>query len=62
MSLNGSKNFINPDYETEILNKSDIILMIKSFTIPEFARKEGTDYRDNIVRIGRKFARVQQNL
>lgn len=23
---------------------------------------EGTDYRDNIVRIGRKFARVQQNL
>mgnify|MGYP004538253121 FL=1 len=59
---NWKQRFKNCDYETEILNKSDIILMIKSFTIPEFARKEGTDYRDNIVRIGRKFARVQQNL
>ena len=56
---NWKQRFKNCDYETEILNKSDIILMIKSFTIPEFARKEGTDYRDNIVRIGRKFARVQ---
>ena len=59
---NWKQRFKNCDYETEILNKSDIILMIKSFTIPEFARKEGTDYRDNIVRIGRKFARVEQNL
>ena len=59
---NWKQRFKNCDYETEILNKSDIILMINSFTIPEFARKEGTDYRDNIVRIGRKFARVQQNL
>ena len=56
---NWRQRFKNCDFETEILSKSDIILMIKSFTIPEFARKEGTDYRDNIVKIRRKFARVQ---
>ena len=44
----------NCEYDSEILNETDIILLAKSFTIPEFARKEGTDYRDNIVRIKRK--------
>ena len=36
------------------MKETDIILLAKSFTIPEFARKEGTDYKDNIVRIKRK--------
>jgi len=44
----------NCEYESEILQEKDIILLVKSFTIPEFARKEGTDYRDNIVQIKRK--------
>ena len=44
----------NCEYDSEILNETDIILLAKSFTIPEFARKEGTDYRNNIVRIKRK--------
>lgn len=59
---NWKQRFKNCDFEIELLNKTDIILLVKSFTIPEFARKEGTDYRDNIVRIRRKIARVQQNL
>lgn len=59
---NWKQRFKNCDFETKLLNKTDIILMVKSFTIPEFARKEGTDYRDNIVRIRRKVARVQQDL
>ena len=46
--------FRNCEIETQILKEKDIILLIKSFTIPEFARKEGTDYRDNIVQIRRK--------
>ena len=53
------KRFKKCDFETEILTKPEIILLVKSFTIPEFARKEGTDYRDNIVKIRRKFARIQ---
>ena len=59
---NWEQRFKNCDFETKLLNKTDIILMVKSFTIPEFARKEGTDYRDNIVKIRRKVARVQQDL
>ncbi len=59
---NWKQRFKNCDFEIELLNKTDIILLVKSFTIPEFARKEGTDYRDNIVRIRRKVARVQQDL
>lgn len=47
------------DFDTEILTKTEIILMIKSFTIPEFARKEDADYSDNIVTIRRKVARIQ---
>lgn len=47
------------DLETEILNEIDIILLIKSFTIPEFARKEDTNYSDNIVKIRRKIDRIQ---
>ena len=46
--------FRNCEFESEILQEKDIILLVKSFTIPEFARKEGTDYRDNIVQIKRK--------
>lgn len=44
----------NCGLKSEILEERDIILLIKSFTIPEFARMEGTDYRDNIVQIKRK--------
>ena len=51
---NWINRFRNCELESEILNETDIILVVKSFTIPEFARKEGTDYRDNIVQIRRK--------
>lgn len=51
------QRFKNSDFKTEILEKKDIILLLKSFTIPEFARKEDTDYSDNIVTIRRKIAR-----
>lgn len=44
----------NCGLKSELLEERDIILLIKSFTIPEFARLEGTDYRDNIVQINRK--------
>ena len=44
----------NCGLKSEILQERDIILLVKSFTIPEFARTEGTDYRDNIVQIKRK--------
>lgn len=44
----------NCEFSSEILKEKDIILLMKSFTIPEFARQEGTDYRDNVVRIKRK--------
>lgn len=44
----------NYGFKSEILDERDIILLVKSFTIPEFARTEGTDYRDNIVQIKRK--------
>ena len=40
--------------ESEVLDEKEILLLAKSFTIPEFARKEGTDYRDNIVQIKRR--------
>lgn len=46
----------NCGFKSEILEERDIILLIKSFTIPEFARMEGTDYRDNIVQVKRKGA------
>ena len=46
--------FRNCELESEVLKETDIILVAKSFTIPEFARKEGTDYRDNIVQIKRR--------
>ncbi len=51
---NWKQRFKNCDFDTEVLIKTEIILMIKSFTIPEFARKEDTDYSDNIVTIRRK--------
>lgn len=44
----------NCGLKSEVLEERDIILLVKSFTIPEFARTEGTDYRDNIVQIKRK--------
>jgi len=44
----------NCDLVSEILEEKEIILLVKSFTIPEFARTEGTDYADNIVKIKRK--------
>jgi hypothetical protein len=44
----------NCELKSEVLEERDIILLIKSFTIPEFARTEGTDYSDNIVQIKKK--------
>ena len=44
----------NCELKCEVLEERDIILLMKSFTIPEFARTEGTDYTDNIVKIKRK--------
>lgn len=44
----------NCDLRADVLEEKEIILLIKSFTIPEFARTEGTDYSDNIVQIKRK--------
>ena len=44
----------NCEFKSEVLEERDIILLIKSFTIPEFARTEGTDYSDNIVKIKKK--------
>ena len=41
----------NCDLRSSILEEKQIILLVKSFTIPEFARIEGTDYSDNIVQI-----------
>ena len=41
----------NCGYRSDLLYEREIILLIKSFTIPEFARTEGTDYDDNIVQI-----------
>ena len=43
--------FRNCELDAEILKEKDIILLVKSFTIPEFARKEGTNYGDNIVKL-----------
>ena len=54
---NWRKRFKDCGFETEILEKTQIILLSKSFTIPEFARKEDTNYADNIVRIRRKIDR-----
>lgn len=51
------KRFKNCEFQTKILNKSEIILLVKSFTIPEFARKEDTNYDDSIVTIRRKVVR-----
>lgn len=51
------QRFKKCEFETAILEKTQIILLIKSFTIPEFARGEDTNYDDNIVRIRRRIAR-----
>ena len=55
---NWKQRFSNSDFQTKILEKNEIILLVKSFTIPEFARKEDTDYRYNIVKIRRKIDRI----
>ena len=54
---NWRKRLKDCGFETELLEKTQIILLVKSFTIPEFARKESVDYDDSIVRIRRKSAR-----
>ena len=54
---NWKKRFKDCGFETELLEKTQIILLVKSFTIPEFARKEDTNYDDSIVRIRRKIVR-----
>lgn len=59
---NWRKRFKDCEFETEILEKTQIILLAKSFTIPEFARKESVDYDDSIVRIRRRSARNKQNI
>ncbi len=59
---NWRKRFKDCGFETEILEKTQIILLSKSFTIPEFARKEDTNYGDSIVRIRRKIVRDKPNI
>lgn len=59
---NWKKRFKDCGFETEILEKTQIILLVKSFSIPEFARKEDTNYADNIVKIRRKIVRNKQNI
>ncbi len=59
---NWRKRFKDCGFETEILEKTQIILLAKSFTIPEFARKESVDYDDSIVRIRRRSVRNKQNI
>ena len=49
----------NCGYRSSLLYEREIILLIKSFTIPEFARSEGTDYADNIVQIKGKEINVK---
>lgn len=49
----------NCGYKSNLLDEREIILLIKSFTIPEFARSEGTDYADNIVQIKGKELNVK---
>lgn len=49
----------NCGYRSNLLYEREIILLIKSFTIPEFARLEGTDYADNIVQIKGKEINVK---
>ena len=49
----------NCGYRSNLLFEREIILLIKSFTIPEFARSEGTDYDDNIVQIKGKEINVK---
>lgn len=51
------KRFKDCGFDSEILEKTQIILLVKSFTIPEFARKENADYDDSIVKIRRRIAR-----
>lgn len=59
---NWKKRFKDCGFETELLEKTQIILLAKSFTIPEFARKESVDYDDGIVRIRRRSVRNKQNI
>ena len=54
---NWKKRFKECGFESEILEKTQIILLAKSFTIPEFARREETDYDDSIVKIRRNSVR-----
>lgn len=51
------KRFKDCGFDSEILEKTQIILLVKSFTIPEFARKENVDYDDSIIKIRRRIAR-----
>ena len=44
----------NCELRCEVLEERDIILLMKSFTIPEFARTETADYTDNILKTKRK--------
>jgi len=58
--INWVNRLKNCDLRAEILEEQSIILLVKSFTIPEFSRKEGTDYSDNIVQIKRKELNVKR--
>lgn len=59
---NWKKRFKECGFETEILEKTQIILLVKSFTIPEFARREDTNYDDSIVKIRRNSVRNKQDI
>ena len=56
---NWTNRLKNCGYRSDLLYEREIILLIKSFTIPEFARSEGTDYDDNIVQIKGKEINVK---
>lgn len=56
-AINWKNRLKQCDLESEILEKTEIILLIKSFTIPEFARKESVDYDDSIIKIRRSSVR-----
>lgn len=62
-ATNWIKRLANCGFEAKILEETDLILLSKSFTIPEFARKESVDYRDNYTIIERdNIVRNKQNI
>lgn len=62
-ATNWINRFTNCGFGAKVLKETDLILLTKSFTIPEFARKESVDYRDNYTIIERdSIVRNKQNI